>query len=300
MLYLSANTNNVIYTSVSVHKTLSKPTYLMTLTHQQTGKRWSFIPQNITSFSGSPYNQRYDLFKFNIVDENTPEDLTGGTRAWYYQSSPNYVYDDARFKGTGKSYPKMNLWISSLNFFTVQFDWEDTNDRMDDVNDTGFTVTINDAPYTGNTVVFRQSRGGGIDEGRIANTQPNTSTNPPIPFEDVYKISYTGTSTGGTSMTGTIYVPTGQQVIDAKPWEYYGDNAPVFNKSYPITHINTPNVRIDEIGEFRYVIREQVNPINLNPQYTTEILESGLAYVYQGFDDIYYDRGGDDVVYNPS
>ena len=299
MLYLTGNSENIIYTNVSVNKELSNPTYLMSLTHQQTLKKWTFIPQNITPQSGTPYNSRYDIFKFNLVDENTPEDLTGGTRAWYYQSSPNYVYDDARFQGTGLSYPKMNLWTENLNFFAVQFDWADTDDRMDDVNDTGFTVTINDAPYTGNTSVFRQSQGGGIDEGRIANVQPNTFTNPPIPFEDVYKISYTGTSTGGTSMTGTIYVPTGQQVIDAKPWEYYGDMSPIYNKSYPITHINTPNIEVDEIGEFRYAIYEEANPVGLNTSTAYNQLEVGLAYITQLFSDTFYDDGETSEVYDP-
>ena len=84
MLYLTGNSENIIYTNVSVNKELSNPTYLMSLTHQQTLKKWTFIPQNITPQSGTPYNSRYDIFKFNLVDENTPEDLTGGTRAWYW------------------------------------------------------------------------------------------------------------------------------------------------------------------------------------------------------------------------
>lgn len=295
MLYLTGNSENIIYTNVSVNKELSNPTYLMSLTHQQTGKKWTFIPQNITSYSGSPYNGRYDIFKFNLVDENTPEDLTGGTRAWYYTVSPNYTYDDARYKGTGKSYPKMTIWASNLNLFSVQFDWADTNDRMDDVNDTGFTVTINDLPFTGNTFVFRQAPGGGTDEGRIGLT---TSTSP-VPLEDVYKISYTGTSTGGTSMTGTVYVPNGITVSSMEPWKYYGDNTPVHNRTYPVTHLNTPNIEVDEIGEFRYSIYEQVNPINLDTSLAYNQLEVGLAYITELFTDIFYDDGETSEVYDP-
>jgi len=298
MLYLTGNSENIIYTNVSVNKELSNPTYLMSLTHQQTLKKWTFIPQNITPQSGTPYNSRYDIFKFNLVDENTPEDLTGGTRAWYWQSSPNFVYDDIRLKGTGLSYPKLIIWNNTLNFFAVQFDWSETDDRMDDVNGTGFTVTINDRPYTGNTFVFRQAGGGGTDEGRISNIYPTISTNPPIPFEDVYKISYTGTSTGGTSMTGTIYVPTGQQVASAEPWKYYGDEYANYLRSYPITHLNTPNIEVDEIGEFRYAIYEEANPLGLNTATAYNQLEVGLAYITELFSDTFYDDGETSEVYD--
>ena len=295
MLYLTGNSENIIYTNVSVNKELSNPTYLMSLTHQQTLKKWTFIPQNITPQSGSPYNQRYDLFKFNLVDENTPEDLTGGTRAWYFQSPAALVYDDARYKGTGRSYPKLSLWTSALNFFNVIFDWSDTNDRMDDVNDTGFTVTINDILWTGATLVIRQPGGGGLDEGRIAMT---TSTSP-VPLEDVYKISYTGTSTGGTSMTGTIYVPNGITVSSMEPWKYYGDAFPNYLASYPVTHLNTPNIEVDEIGEFRYAIYEQANPLNLNTSLAYNQLEVGLAYITELFSDVFYDADEVSEVYDP-
>ena len=294
MLYLTGNSNNLIYANVSANKELSNPTYLMSLTHQQTGKKWSFIPQNVTSYSGNPYNKRYDLFEFNFISGGT-ENLTGGTLGWYWTNSPNYSYDDVRYKGTGKSYPKMNLWTPTLNFFTVQFDWADTNDRMDDVNDTGFTTTINDLPFTGVTNVVRQTRGGGTDEGRMAMVVATA----PVPLEDVYKISYTGTSTGGTSMTGTIYVPNGITVSSMEPWKYYGDTSAVYTTTYPVTHLNTPDIKVDEIGEFSYSIYEQINPINLNPALAYNQLDVGIAYITELFSDVFYDNPEVSEVYDP-
>lgn len=97
MLYIESNKFNTVYTTVSPHKTLSNPTYLMCVEHAQSGKKWSFIPQNVTSFTGSPYNDRYDLFRFKVAESGV--DLTGGTRSWYGQNSPNYVNDDVRLKG---------------------------------------------------------------------------------------------------------------------------------------------------------------------------------------------------------
>lgn len=152
MLYIQGNQFNTVYTSVSPHKTISNPTYLMCLEHAQSGKRYSFIPQNVTSFTGSPYNNRYDLFRFKVAESGV--NLTGGTRVWYGSNAPNYVNDDVRLKGTGKSYPNMYPWqTNNFGVISFQFDWVDVNDRMDDVNDTGFTITFNDILYTGNTII---------------------------------------------------------------------------------------------------------------------------------------------------
>jgi len=304
MLYLTGNSENIIYTNVSVNKELSNPTYLMSLTHQQTLKKWTFIPQNITPQSGSPYNQRYDLFKFNLIDENTPEDLTGGTRAWLHQLPYSYVVDDARYKGTGKSYFDSVTQLPTLGVYYVFFDWSDTTDQMDSVNDTGFTVSINDQLYTGSSFVTRSSRGGGTDYGYFTGSQSQGGFKVEgglVPLDDLYKISYTGISTGGTVITNTVYVPTPTQVYDVKPWQFYdGDvSSPSFYKSYPTTHINTPNIEVDEIGEFRYAIYEQSNPINLDTSLAYNQLEVGLGYITELFSDTFYDDGETSEVYDP-
>ena len=291
MLYLTGNSENIIYTNVSVNKELSNPTYLMSLTHQQTLKKWTFIPQNITPQSGSPYNSRYDIFKFNIVDENTPEDLTGGTRGWYSQKPPQIVYKDARYKGTGRAYITEQFSLPAFSNYNIYFDWSDKTDGMDDVADTGFTVTINDQPFTGTSFVFHSTSFGGYDYGffRIDNDGRYG--------DEIYKFSYTGTTTGGTSMSGTAYIPTPNQIYDIKPWLYYGDFE--FYKSYPITHINTPNIRVDEIGEFRYGIYEQINPINLDTSLAYNQLEVGLGYITELFSDVFYDDDETSEVYDP-
>lgn len=295
MLYIEGNKFNTVYTSVSPHKTISNPTYLMCLEHAQSGKKYSFIPQNVTSFTGSPYNNRYDLFRFKVAESGV--DLTGGTRAWYGSNAPNYVNDDVRLKGTGKSYPNMFPWVaSSFGVIGFQFDWEDVNDRMDDVNDTGFTITFNDILYTGNTIIVRDNRGGGTDEVRIATTASILG----FPLNEIEKISYTGTSTGGTSISNTIYVANWEEVLAAQPWTYYGDEFYNHFKSYPTTYLGETTVNIDEVGQFYYSIREQTSKTNINCSVSGEKLETGLLYLTQDFTDTYYYTGGTVNVYDPT
>jgi len=290
MLYLSANTTNVIYTSVSVHKTLSNPTYLMSLTHQQTGKRWSFIPQNITNISGSPYNQRYDLFKFNIGESGV--NLTGGTNAWYWQTPPSSVYQDSRYSGTGINYLRLQPVVSNLfGTITLYVDFDNENEQL-----TGGTITLNGESLS--NIVVEDSLSPYNNAWNITGTLSTTNGL----YDKSGKLEISAQSNSGNTYGGTYYVVSISSIDSMQPWTYYG-YADIFNitlVNLPITYLETPTVDIDEIGEFRYSIREQINPVNLNPQYTTEILETGLAYVYQAFDDIYYDKGGNDVVYNPS
>lgn len=284
MLYLSSNTTNIIYTSVSVHKTLSNPTYLMSLTHQQTGKRWSFIPQNITSISGTPYNNRYDLFKFNIAESGV--NLTGGTKGWYWQTPPSTVYSDSRYSGTSKSYLRINPIVVNNGFYQVIRDFSNTSETI-----TGGTMTLNGISLTS------------ISVGNFNNIEANSwyilgnsqGDNSGL-LQVIMKTNL------GNTISESYYVTSIQNAYNEQPWTYYGYSSvgQLTEINLPITYIDTPTVNIDEIGEFRYSIREQINPVNLNPQFTTEVLETGIAYMYQGFDDIYYDKGGDDVVYNPS
>ena len=77
MLYITGNGYNLLYVSVSPHKTLSNPYYLLSMEHGQTGKKYQVIPENVTSVSGSPYNQRYDILKVGVFESGV--NPTGGT-----------------------------------------------------------------------------------------------------------------------------------------------------------------------------------------------------------------------------
>ena len=290
MFYLTGNSENVIYTSVSSVKELSSPTYLMSLTHSQTGRKWSFIPQNITPQSGTPYNQRYDLFQFNI--SGGTENLTGGTRVWLHQKPNNFVYDDIRYKGTGKSYFSMETQIPVVATYHIFFDWTIDGDVIDF---SSFTASINGQLFTGLTQNLGSLRGGGTDFVQISVTPSD------ITLSDIYTISYSASSNSGETMSGEVYIPSPDLVNQMKPWQYYdGNNASAdYYKTYPATAINTPSVNIDEIGEFRYSIYEQVNPVNLNTSVTYNQLEVGLAYITEGFTDIFYDNNDTSDVYNP-
>lgn len=286
MIYLSGNSENTIYTSVSVHKTMSKPTYLMSLTHQQTGKRWSFIPQNISSYYGAPYNNRYDIFKFDI--SGGTENLTGGTLAYYYQSTPGQIYQDSRYVGTDKWYLRHNPIVDNVfgTLFAV-YDFSDKNIQV-----TGGTMTLDGTTLS---PTIQNSTAYGANEWSISSTLNGAN----LDLDGLLEVELNTNS--GTTISESWYVTSMNNVSAVQPWTFYGydDKNDIVGKTLPITYINTPSVNIDEIGEFSYSIKEQSNPINLNPQYTTETLETGLAYIYQGFTDIYYDKGGDSVVYNP-
>ncbi len=77
MLYITGSGFNLLYVSVSPHKTLSNPYYLLSMEHAQTGKKYQVIPQNVTQVSGSPYNSRYDILKLGVFNSNP--NPTGGT-----------------------------------------------------------------------------------------------------------------------------------------------------------------------------------------------------------------------------
>ena len=288
MIRTSANTENTLWVNASRNKTLSNPTYMMSITHQvnQNFVR-RFIPQNVTPQSGTTIeNPRVDLF--NITFSDSYENLTGGTRAWYYtyppsviagyQNNPNAV----NLKGTGNSYPRMAIWDSDLfinNVMTIMFDWSDVNDRMDDVNDTGFTVNINDIQFTGGTTnISREPIPGTSETIDRALLEINFFTSP-VPLNEIEKISYTGTTTGGTVMTNTIYVANGLQVSDNEPWTYYGDVSVNTSRSYPITFLGKTTVDIEDYGWYYYKIYEQTSPINLNPSLTTDVVDEGILYV---------------------
>ena len=288
MLYLTGNSTNVIYTNVSSNKTLSNPTYLMSLTHAQTGKRWSFIPQNITSYSGNPYNSRYDIFKFDISDSQ-PENLTGGTNSYYWQTPPSTVYQDSRYSGTNKSYVRINpIAPNVFGVYQVIRDLSDTNEEL-----TGGTITLN-----GTSLVSV-----GVSQFDVlnGNSWSIQGTSNGVLLSQSGKLEVTMETNSGNTISETYYVTSMNNVNNTEPWTYYGysDKGDLTTVNLPITHIDTPSVNIDEIGEFTYSIREQVNPVNLNPSLAMNQLEVGLGYITELFSDQYYDSEEVSEVYDP-
>jgi hypothetical protein len=286
MLYLTGNSENIIYTNVSVNKELSNPTYLMSLTHQQTGKNWTFIPQNITPQSGSPYNSRYDVFKFNLVDENTPEDLTGGTLSWYWTTPPYIVNDnDLRYTGTSQSYLQQRNIVSDLfGTYTWYYDFDNWTEEI-----TGVTMTLNGLP-----LVVDAINNVGLTNIWLARTTISGGF-----YNTSGLLSIAAETTEGRTIYDTFYICSLDTIDEKEPWTYYGDNNLDGNRNYPITHLITPNIQVDEIGEFRYSIWEQINPINLNVSTAYNKLEVGLAYITELFSDVFYDDGETSEVYDP-
>jgi len=286
MFYLTGNSENVVYTSVSAVKELSSPTYLMSLTHSQTGRKWSFIPQNITPQSGTPFNQRYDLFKFDLVDQSTPEDLTGGTKAWYFQQMPFHLYQDSRYSGTSQGYLVIRPIVDYVfGYYNYYFDFDNTTEQI-----TGATVTLDGISLPATILPFASPHGNGWFIQNVINTNLDKDGLLQIHFE----------TNLGNVVDESYYVCSLNTVSDFQPWQYYG--FPTLsnpNTTFPITYLDTPKIRVDEIGEFRYSIYEQANPINLNTSLAFNQLEVGLAYITEGFTDIYYESSDPSDVYNP-
>jgi len=291
MFYLTGNSDNVVYTSVSAVKELSSPTYLMSLTHSQTGRKWSFIPQNITPQSGTPFNQRYDLFNFDLVDENTPEDLTGGTKAWYLQTPPSIVYQDLRYSGTSKGYLSMLPIVPNVFGATrFLFDFDNPNEAF-----TAGTMTLNGISLT--SIIFTKFL---AFPGNIwfisGSLQKSTGL-----YNQSGELQITVETNLNNTYSYSYYVTSFEKIDAIQPWKYYGYDIwqdAVFN-GVPDTYLETPKIRVDEIGEFRYAIYEQANPINLNTSLAYKQLEVGLAYITEGFTDIFYESSDPSDVYNP-
>jgi hypothetical protein len=74
MLYITQNSTNQLFVSVSEYKTLSSPTYLWVLQNAQSSVKTSFIPRNISNVYPSFYANKYDVFEFK-TNKNEPEVL---------------------------------------------------------------------------------------------------------------------------------------------------------------------------------------------------------------------------------
>lgn len=292
MLYIKSNQFNTVYTSVSPHKTISNPTYLMCLEHAQSGKKYSFIPQNITSFSGSPYNDRYDLFRFKVSESGV--DLTGGTRAWYYQVSPTIQYANlTQSANKGNRYIFMSWEVDSQPDIDGEWGVYIDSPNVGEVV-TGGTWTID-----GTSVPLERI----LDFGK-GNIGISIWMEDPYLDGKVHEYSFTTNS--GRTFSDTLYLATMNEVNTIRPWNYHSSTCNVSVDpregctGYPTTYLGDTTVNIDEVGQFYYSIREQVSPINTTCSLSGDKLESGLLYLTQDFTDTYYYTGGTVNVYDPT
>jgi len=288
MLYIKSNQFNTVYTSVSPHKTISNPTYLMCLEHAQSGKKYSFIPQNITSFSGSPYNDRYDLFRFKVAESGV--DLTGGTRAWYYQISPTIQYANlTQSANKGNRYIFMSWEGAPDGEWGVYIDSPNVGEVV-----TGGTWTID-----GVSVPIEQILDFGKGNIGISVWVDGSNTS-----GTTYQYSFTTNS--GRTFSDTLYLTSMDEIDEYKPWDYYTNpcNVGILPAAgcpgYPTTYLGETTVNIDEVGQFYYSIREQTSKINTNCSLSGDKLETGLLYLTQDFTDTYYYTGGTVNVYDPT
>lgn len=288
MLYIESNKFNTVYTTVSPHKTLSNPTYLMCVEHAQSGKKWSFIPQNVTSFTGSPYNDRYDLFRFKVAESGV--DLTGGTRAWYYQVSPTIQYANlTQSANKGNRYIYMSWEGSPDGEWGVYIDSPNVGEVV-----TGGTWNID-----GTSVPLERILDFGKGNIGIA-----------VWIEDPYldgKIhEYSFTTNSGRTFSDTLYLATMNEIDTIQPWNYLNSNCNVGVSpsggctGYATAYVGETTVDIDEVGQFYYSIREQTSKINTNCSLSGDKLETGLLYLTQDFTDTYYYTGGTVNVYDPT
>jgi len=273
MIRTSANTENTLWVNASRNRTLSNPTYMMGMQHQvniNSVKR--FIPQNVTPQSGTTIeNPRVDLF--NVTFSGSGENLTGGTRAWYYQYPPSGSYDsptyNAKSYGTNKVYIEDKKTLMGTRQINVYYDFSDLNEQItgatftwDDVSDASVPAII-DSTFPGN--VWR-------------------AYNQYIPGNDQYsaiKFQYELTTNSGNTFTGTIYTADIDEVWSKQVWNYYQTTSTAYPQqiSFPITYLGKTTVEIEDYGWYYYKIYEQTSPINLNPSLTTNVVDEGILYV---------------------
>lgn len=298
MLYIKGNQFNTVYTSVSPHKTISNPTYLMCLEHAQSGKKYSFIPQNVTSFSGSPYNNRYDLFRFNVSESGV--NLTGGTRYWTKRKPPALVYSDcnrynpAALLGTDKIYINQTRVLPGIvGFIQIFLDTKDNGEIF-----TGGTFFADGVDLS--VPMSFNLEGSGCFTERIPYAQiPLATTNQGY---TATTFTYTLETNSGRTFSDTLYLASIKEINDIEPWKYYGDEYQDNFRipEYPITYLGETTVNIDEVGQFYYSIRQQSSKTNIDCSLSGDKLEEGLLYLTQDFTDTYYYTGGTVNVYDPT
>lgn len=279
MLKISANTDNTIWVNASRNKTLSNPTYLMSLEHRVSGDKTYFIPQNISSFSGSSaYDPRVDIFKFGVYEEDV--NLTGGTRYWTKQRPPALVYSECppytpgNLLGTDKLYYDQTFIIPNV-LGNLRIYYDTPNDGEIFTGGTFFADGIDlSVPMTFNTT------GSGCFTETIPYAQiPLASTNQGY---TATTFTYTLETNSGRTFSDTIYLASMEEIGDIEPWKYYGDETQdnFRRPNYPITYLGETSISLENYGWYYYRIYEQTSQTNLNPQMATNIVDEGSLYLY--------------------
>jgi hypothetical protein len=271
MIRTSANTENTLWVNASRNKTLSNPTYMMGIQHQVNSnfvKR--FIPQNVTPQSGTTIeNPRVDLF--NVTFSGSGENLTGGTRAWYYQISPTIQYS-----GLTQSANKDNRYIF--------MSWEANTPPEGewgvyiDSPNVGEVVTGGTWTIDGVSVPLEQILDFGKGNIGISVWVDGSNTS-----GTTYQYSFTTNS--GRTFSDTLYLASMDEIDEYKPWDYYTSPCNISIRpsegciSFPTTYLGKTTVDIEDYGWYYYKIYEQNSPINLNPSLATDIVDEGILYI---------------------
>ena len=281
MLKISANTENTIWVNASRNKTLSNPTYMMSLEHKVSGERKYFIPQNITSISGNTTYQedpRVDLFKFGVF--NNVENLTGGTRYWVKERPPALVYGEgainypANLQGTDKIYIDQTIIIPTIFGATrIQLDTKNPGEIF--TGGTFFADSVNlTAPLS-----FGTSTSAYLDYGIPYAQVPLATTNGAFTATTfTYKLE----TNSGRTFTDTIHLASMEEIRDIEPWTYFGDKYQDNQRrpNYPRVYVGTTNIYLENYGWYYYRIYEQTSQTNLNPALATNVVDEGTLYIY--------------------
>jgi hypothetical protein len=286
MLKISANTENTIWVNASRNKTLSNPTYMMSLEHKVSGERKYFIPQNITSISGNTTYQedpRVDLFKFGVF--NNIENLTGGTRYWVKERPPALVYLEqplyypGPLQGTDKTYIDQFLVIPNIiGIFRLYLDTKNPGEVF-----TGGTLFADGIDITTNLYFGTQGNPNnppwGVDYGiPYADAQLNQFNKGFTATTFTYKLE----TNSGRTFTDTIHLASIEEIQNIEPWQYFGDKyQDNFRRpNYPRAYLGTTNIYLENYGWYYYRIYEQTSQTNLNPALATNVVDEGTLYIY--------------------
>ena len=246
---------------------------MMSITHQVNQnfvKR--FIPQNVTPQSGTTIeNPRVDLF--NVTFSGSGENLTGGTRAWYYQVSPTIQYANlTQSANKGNRYIFMSWEVDSQPDIDGEWGVYIDSPNVGEVV-TGGTWTID-----GTSVPLERI----LDFGK-GNIGISIWMEDPYLDGKVHEYSFTTNS--GRTFSDTLYLATMNEVNTIRPWQYYSSTCNVSVvplegcTGYPTTYLGKTTVDIEDYGWYYYKIYEQTSPINLNPSLTTDVVDEGILYV---------------------
>jgi len=303
MLKISANTDNTIWVNASRNKTLSSPTYLMSLQHKVSGEKKYFIPQNRTNVGWVPASDtdniypvlndpRVDLFKFGVYESN--ENLTGGTRAFTYKVSPTLINPNA--SPTNDVYIYQNIRNSTDGEFGVYFDGFLPYQYVLYVK-----FWFNDVELDSGDILIRDYGNGNKGGAYMF----DASTNPE--YREVGKWRYElRIGPFGATFEGEMYIASWNELIDEEPWLSINYPQPGSipggdNTNYPLVYVGTTNISLENSGWYYYRIYEQTSRTNLNPLFTTDVVDEGTLYLYPAPpDEVSYEgySTGDIVIYD--